>query len=101
MQLRRGVLGTARELDHGWHFPLIGKRTKARTGVIVNKQTGVALPVALYSALENDPTLYDGGFQSTTCDVVVFAVQDLDETVRVLHTSATVPHRLTLSYRRI
>jgi hypothetical protein len=77
------VLGSARELETGWYFPLVA-RTPVLTGVIVNKQFGRALVLYPDSSLDQDPTLYDHGYQWEAYDVVVLTVEDVDATARTL-----------------
>jgi hypothetical protein len=79
------VLGGCRELNDGWFFPCVTKRTEMYCGVIVNKATGRLLRVMAGSPMANDPTLYDRGYQFNSYDLVVLAVENLEETVRVLH----------------
>jgi hypothetical protein len=78
------VLGAARELDQGWFFPCIAKRSRLFAGVIVNKETGRHLLVMTESSLARDLTLYDVGYQFERYDVVVLTIEDLDEAVRTL-----------------
>lgn len=78
------VLGPSSSLDQGWYFPVIAKQSVAVAGVIVNADTGRALPVMAGSSLERDPSLYDRGFQFEAYDLVVLAVANLDETVRAM-----------------
>lgn len=79
------VLGGARELNDGWFFPCVTKGTQFLTGVIVNRTTGRTLRVMTHSAMDNDLTLYDRGYQFDNYDLVVLTVENLDQTVRVLH----------------
>jgi hypothetical protein len=79
------VLGGVRELNDGWFFPCVTKGTQLFTGVIVNRKTGRPLRVVTRSPMENDLTLYDRGYQFDKYDLVVLTVDNLDETVRVLH----------------
>jgi hypothetical protein len=78
------VLGDARELAEGWFFPCIAKTSRLFTAVIINKQTGRALRIVMASALERDPTLYDRGYQFLKHDIVVLAVEDVDEAVSAM-----------------
>jgi hypothetical protein len=80
------VLGSAQELDDGWFFPRVTAGFTFYGGVIVNKTTGRPLSVIMHSSLYNDPTLYDRGYHFNDYDLVVLAVANMDETVRVLHT---------------
>jgi hypothetical protein len=79
------VLGGARELNDGWFFPCVTKGTQLFTGVIVNKKTGRPLRVMRHSSMDNDLTLYDRGYQFDNYDLVVLTVENLAQTVRVLH----------------
>lgn len=79
------VLGGARELSEGWFFPCVTKGIQTVVGVIVNKATSRPLLVRTYSPLASDPTLYDRGYQFSSYDLVVLTVENLDESVRVLH----------------
>lgn len=79
------VLGDARELNDGWFLPCVAKGFQHFTGVIVNKRTGRPLHVMTHSPMANDLTLYDRGYQFDVYDLVVLTVENLDETVRVLH----------------
>ncbi|ORA21240.1 hypothetical protein [Mycobacterium aquaticum] len=78
------VLGGARELSDGWFFPSVTKGPDLFTGVIVNKQTGRTLRVRAHTPLDNDPTLYDRGYQYDSYDLVVLSIGDLEQTVRVV-----------------
>src|SRR4051812_35843766 len=78
------LLGPSSTLHQGWYFPVIAKQSMAVAGVIVNADTGRALPVMAGSSLECDPSLYDRGFQFTAYDLVVLAVTNLEETVRAV-----------------
>ena len=78
------VLGGARELTDGWFFPAVAKGRDLYTGVIVNKETGRCLRVRVHTPLDKDPTLYDRGYQYDSYDLVVLAIGDLDQTVRVV-----------------
>ncbi len=82
---KRAVLGAARELNQGWYFPCVTTGTDVFDGVIVNKVTGRSLPVLTYSSLARDLSLYDRGYQYDSYDLVILTVDNLDETVRVLH----------------
>ena len=77
------VLGSARELESGWYFPMVGKRP-VWTGVIVDKRTGESLVLMVDCSLDRDPTLYDLGYRFSRYDLVVHDVHDLDATIRVL-----------------
>lgn len=77
------ALGSARELETGWHFPLVA-RTPALAGVIVDKRFGRASVLHPDSSLDRDPTLYDRGYQWDAYDVVVLTVEDVDATARTL-----------------
>jgi hypothetical protein len=79
------VLGGARELNDGWFFPCVAKGTQLFTGVIVNKKTGRPLRVMTQSPMDNDLTLYDRGYQFDNYNLVVLTVENMDQTVRVLH----------------
>ena len=79
------VLGGARELNDGWFFPCVTKGTQLFTGVIVNKKTGRPLRVMTHSPMERDLNLYDRGYHFDEYDLVVLTVENLDESVRVLH----------------
>jgi hypothetical protein len=79
------VLGGARKLNDGWFFPCVTKGNKLVAGVIVNKKTGRPLRVLTHSPMANDLNLYDRGYQFEAYDLVVLAVENLDEAVRVLH----------------
>ena len=79
------VLGGARELSEGWFFPCVTKGVQVFAGVIVNKTTCRPLPVMVHSPMASDLTLYDRGYQFSAYDLVVLTVENLDETVRVLH----------------
>jgi hypothetical protein len=80
------VLGAARELNDGWFFPCVTKgEFQYYTGLIVNKKTGRPLPLMIHSSLRNDPSLYDRGYQFNDYDLVVLTVENVDESVRVLH----------------
>jgi hypothetical protein len=78
------VLGAARELDEGWFFPCIAKRSELFAGVIVNKETGRHLRVVRQSSLDRDLALYDRGYQFERYDVVVLKIEDMAETVGTL-----------------
>jgi hypothetical protein len=78
------VLGSARELNDGWLFPSVTKGIDLFTGVIVNKGTGRTLRVRTHTPMDNDPTLYDRGYQYDNYDLVVLAIANLDQTVNVL-----------------
>lgn len=80
------VLGPVRELTDGWFFPCVTKGADFLDGVVVNKTTSRALPVRTYSPLSRDVTLYDRGYHYHAYDLVVLAVDNVDEAVRVLHT---------------
>lgn len=75
------VLGPARELEQGWLFPVIAKKTRAFPSVIVNKRDGRVLHLLHDSPLERDPVLYDRGYQFDVYDLVVHGIDDLDATV--------------------
>jgi hypothetical protein len=79
------VLGGAREFNDGWFFPCVTKEIQHVSGVIVNKKSGRPLRVITHSPLANDLSLYDRGYQSDRYDLVVLTVENLNETVRVLH----------------
>lgn len=79
------VLGSAHELSEGWFFPCVTKGVQMFAGVIVNKATSRSLLVWMHSPLASEPTLYDRGYQFDQYDLVVLTVEDLDESVRVLH----------------
>lgn len=79
------VLGEARELNDGWFFPRLTTGFQYYGGVIVNKKTGRPLRVIMHSSLCNDLSLYDRGYQFNDYDLVVLAVENMDEAVRVLH----------------
>jgi hypothetical protein len=79
------VLGGARELSEGWFFPCVTKGVQIYAGVIVNKATGRSLLVWMHSPVASDLTLYDRGYQFDQYDLVVLTIEDLDESVRVLH----------------
>jgi hypothetical protein len=79
------VFGGCRELNEGWFFPCVTKGAQIFAGVIVNKATGRPLLVVTQSPMASDLTLYDRGYQFSLYDLVVLAVENLDETVRVLH----------------
>jgi hypothetical protein len=79
------VLGGARELSGGWFFPCVTKGVEVFAGVIVNKATCRPLLVLTRSPMASDLTLYDRGYQYDQYDLVVLTVDNLDETVRVLH----------------
>jgi hypothetical protein len=78
------VLGDARELNEGWFFPVIAKRLRIYTAVVVNKATGRTLRVMMQSPVERDPTLYDRGYQFDKYDLVVLAITDFAETVAAI-----------------
>jgi len=78
------VLGPASTLDQGWYFPVIAKQSVAVAGVVVNAETGRALPVMPGSSLERDPSLYDRGFQFAAYDLAVLSITNIDETVRAM-----------------
>ena len=61
------------------------KGTQLFAGVIVNKKTGRPLRVMTHSPMERDLTLYDRGYHFDEYDLVVLTVENLDESVRVLH----------------
>jgi len=79
------VLGPGRELNDGWFFPCVTKRGELLDGVVVNKTTRRVLRVTTYSPLSRDITLYDRGYHYHQYDLVVLAVDNVDEAVRVLH----------------
>ena len=79
------VLGGARELSEGWFFPCVTKGVQTFAGVIVNKATCRSLLVLTQSPMASDLTLYDRGYQFGLYDLVVLTVENLDETVSVLH----------------
>jgi len=79
------VLGGVRELNDGWFFPCVMKDIPLFAGVIVNKKTGRSLRVMKHSPMENDLNLYDRGYQFDEYDLVILTVENLEETVRVLH----------------
>ncbi|WP_179473779.1 hypothetical protein [Mycolicibacterium vinylchloridicum] len=79
------LLGPAQELNDGWFFPCVAKRTDFVAGVIVNKKTGQPLRILTDSALDRDPALYDRGYHFHMYDLVVLTVTSVEETVRVLH----------------
>jgi hypothetical protein len=78
------VLGDARELNEGWFFPCIAKRSDLFTGVIVNKETGRPLRVTMHSPMERDPALYDRGYQFEQYDLVILTIANWEETVRTI-----------------
>lgn len=82
---REVVLGPARELEHGWHFPVIMKGVPTFEGVIVNKESGRPLRLFIGSgpaALEK----YDRGYQFDHFDLVILSISDFEETVRAVMT---------------
>ena len=78
------VLGDARELNEGWYFPCIAKRSRVFTGVIINKETGRELLIMLHSPMERDPSLYDRGYQFRKYDLVILAITDFEHTVSTI-----------------
>jgi hypothetical protein len=72
-------------LHDRWFFPYVMKDIPLFTGVIVNKKTGRSLRVMTHSPMQNDLNLYDRGYQFDKYDLVILTVENLDETVRVLH----------------
>lgn len=91
------VLSDAHELEQGWLFRLVAKRTRVYDAVIVNKETGRTLLVMRSSALSQDPVLYDRGYQFDRYDVVVFTIANVDETVRAM---ALLGERVVDTYYR-
>jgi hypothetical protein len=78
------VLGAGRELNDGWLFPCVSKR-ELYTGVIVNKTTGRPLRIMRHSSMDGDLTLYDRGYQFDEYDLVVLTIENLAETVQLIH----------------
>jgi hypothetical protein len=95
------VLGDARELEQGWFFPCIAKRIQGITGVIVNKQTGRVFRVLIRGALNDDPTLYDRGYQFEQYDLVVLAVANLEEAVRAIEAMHYTTRDTYYRYERV
>jgi hypothetical protein len=85
------VLGGGRELSEGWFFPCVTKGAQICVGVVVNKGTGRTLRVMTNSPMAEDLTLYDRGYQFSDYDLVVLAVENFDETVRVLQPCTSSP----------
>lgn len=83
--LRRQV-GPARELQHGWFFPIreIGSR-----GVIVHKVTGRPLAVGSALPLERQLAAYDRGWHAHLYELVILA-HDLRATRRAICSLGTV-----------
>ena len=79
-------LGEAEELAEGWFFPFfcIDEPVAGSQGLIVNKQSGEVFHLGSAFPVERDLKLYDQGFQSDVYDLVILAVHDLDETLRIL-----------------
>lgn len=95
------VLGEARELEQGWFFPCIGKRSEAIRAVIVNKHTGRVFRVTRAGALNDDPTLYDRGYQFEQYDLVVLAVAKMDEAVRTIEAMHYTTRDTYYRYERV
>jgi hypothetical protein len=95
------VLGGVRELNDGWFFSCVTKGTQLFTGVIVNKKTGRTLRVMTQSPMANDPTLYDRGYQFDQYELAVLTIENLDETVRVLHALHEVTVDTYYKYGRV
>jgi hypothetical protein len=95
------VLGDARELNEGWFFPCIAKRSRLFTGVVVNKETGRPLLVKLHSPMERDPALYDRGYQFEEYDLVILAIANWDETVRTIEAMHFVTLDTYYKYDRV
>ena len=95
------VLGSARQLNQGFFFPAVAKRVDVFSGVIINKETGRHLMVVVGSPMAEDLTLYDRGYQFDHYDVVVFSIEDLDQTVRTLLTMHAMITDVYYRYGRV
>jgi hypothetical protein len=67
----------------------------------VNKATSRPFPVRTYSPIARDLTLYDRGYQFDKYDLAVLTVENLDETVRVLHALHEVTLDTYYKYDRV
>lgn len=77
------ALGEAREIEQGWFFPWRTARVGCN-GMIVNKNTGRVFSLGSRFPAERDLAFYDLGYQSTTYDLVILRVIDLELTRRTL-----------------